>query len=113
MVYSTTERVIRTVPFYDLLCEITLQSDGSEDLILSVTDSIHLNALLEKRFSRATSNQISNANSGSENEKEKEHEEDIQVGEDGAIRMIVEPVVTDDNVRRSKRVRNARVITDS
>lgn len=53
LVYSTDERTIRTLSFYDLLCEVMLQTnDTPNQLTLSVSESACLQALIKKRFTK-------------------------------------------------------------
>ena len=109
LVYSQ-ERTLRTVPFYDLLCEVMLQtSDTPDSLVLNVTESIHLNAILQTRFSKSAKSHSSR----SCDDSEKVEEENFRVDEDGTVHMVVEPVIGDENVRRSKQVRTVRIMTDS
>ena len=111
LVYSTKERTLRIVPFCDLLSEVMLQTNDTPDsLILSLTESIHLNFVLAKRFSKST---CSSTAERSKKCNESEKSEDVRVDQDGSLHMIVEPCVSDENVRRSTRKRTVRVITDS
>ena len=81
-------------------------NDTPDSLILSVTESIHLNSILAKRFSKST---CSSTAERSKKCNESEKSEDVRVDQDGSLHTIEEPCISDENVRRSTRKITVRV----
>ena len=107
VIFKTTDRTLRTVPFTDLLCEVLLTITDDDTLVLNVVDAKYIDSLLKVKFDRRKSQKQSAVDEIVPSSSETGGIESI--GVDGTIQMVVEPVDAGDDVRRSKRKRTVRI----